>query len=148
MNSPLPQDQLPKGSLASRLMQPRVGWMLARNTVVSTGVFLVGLAVLWVLVEQGGMDKVIATGIGFVVANSLHYVFGRVWVYRGTDRAVASGFVLFLMNGIAGLLITMGLMALLLEYTAIHYLIARIGVSVIAGLVMFVLNAVWNFRRV
>jgi len=39
-------------------------------------------------------------------------------------------------------------MALLREYSPINLYVARILVSVIAGLVMFVLNAVWNFRRV
>lgn len=149
MSEPLAQEELPKGSLFSRLLKPRVGWMLARNTAVSTAVFLVfGLGLLWLLVEQAGMDKVIATGISFIAANTAHYIFGRTWIYRGTQRAVASGYALFLLNGMIGLAITVGVMALLLEYTAINYLVARVVVSVIAGLTMFVLNAVWNFRRV
>ena len=138
-----------KAPLPERLFKPRVGWMLVRNTIVSTGVFLVfGLGLLWLLVEQTGMDELIATGISFVTANSTHYVFGRLWIYRGTDRAIVSGFALFLMNGVIGLGITVGAMALLREYTPINLYIARIAVSVIAGLTMFVLNAVWNFRRV
>ena len=137
-----------EGSLLSRLFKQRVGWMLARNTVVSTGVMLVGLVVLWLLVEQAGMDAVLASGIGFVIANALHYVFGRLWVFKGTDRAVGEGYALFLVNGGVGLALTMGLMALLLAVTPINYLVARVLVSVVAGLVMSVLNAVWNFRRV
>jgi len=148
MNGPLLQEELPQGRLLQRLFQGRVGWMLVRNTIVSTGVFLIGLGLLWLLVEQAGMDKVIAAGIGFAAANTLHYILGRAWIYSGTNRAVASGYVLFLINGGIGLVLTIALMALLLEFTAIHYLIARILVSVIAGLAMFVLNAVWNFRRV
>ncbi|QUL37702.1 GtrA family protein [Erythrobacter sp. JK5] len=134
--------------LIARLFRPRVGAMLVRNTVVSTGVFLVGLGVLWVLVERFGMDEVIASGIGFLVANTLHYSFGRSWIFRGTDRPLASGFVYFLTNGLVGLGLTMGLMALLLPLLPAHYLIVRILVSVVAGLVVFVLNAVLNFRRV
>ncbi len=149
MREPMAQEELPKGSLLSRLIKPRVGWMLVRNTVVSTAVFVVfGLGLLWLLVEHGGMDTVIATGISFVAANSAHYVLGRTWIFRGTDRGVASGYALFLINGGIGLAITMGSMALLLEHTPINYLVARILVSVIAGLTIFVLNAVWNFRRV
>lgn len=119
-----------------------------RNTIVSAGVFLLGLGVLWLLVERAGMDEVIASGIGFLCANTLHYVLGRGWIFPGTDRAVASGFVLFLTNGAIGLALTMVLMAVLLAYTPIGYLIARIIVSIIAGLVIFVSNAVWNFRAV
>ncbi|NVE95764.1 GtrA family protein [Altererythrobacter lutimaris] len=148
MSAPLSQAELPKGSLLSRLLRVRVGWMLVRNTVVSSGVFLIGLGVLWLLVERAGMDEVPASGIGFVVANSLHYILGRAWIFRGTTRGVASGFALFLVNGLIGLGITMALMAVLLALTPINYLVARVLVSVFAGLTIFVLNAVWNFRRV
>ncbi|MEP2735586.1 MAG: GtrA family protein [Erythrobacter sp.] len=144
-----PGDNLDRsGGLISRLFKPRVGAMLVRNTVVSTAAFLASLGLLWLLVEFGGTDKIVATGISFIAANTLHYVLGRTWVFRGTDRAVGTGWVLFILTGLFGLTLTMGLMALLLEYTAINYLIARVLVSVIAGLMMFVLNAVVNFRRV
>lgn len=148
MSQPLPQEELPKGNLFQRLFKVRVGWMLLRNTVVSSGVFLVGLLVLWLLVERTGMDPAIASGIGFIVGNAFHYILGRTWIYRGTDRSVGTGYILFLVNGGIGLALTVGLMALLLEVTPMNYLVARVIVSVFAGLAMFVLNAVWNFRRV
>ena len=122
--------------------------MLLRNTVVSTLVFLIGLLLLWVLVEFGGMDEVIAAGIGFLTANSIHYALGRGWVLRGTERAAASGYALFLVNGGIGLGLTMALYAALLQLTAIDYLVARVLVSIVVGLTVFVLNAVWNFRVV
>ncbi len=137
-----------RGSLITRLLKVRVGWMLARNTVVSIGAFLIGLGVLWLLVERAGMGEVIASGIGFAIANTLHYILGRSWIFRGTDRAMASGYALFLINGAIGLAATMALMAVMLALTPIDYIVARILVSVIAGLLVFVLNAVWNFRRV
>lgn len=149
MHTPLPQDGLPKGNLLTRLFKMRVGWMLMRNTVVSTAVFVVfGLGLLWLLVERARIDTVIATGLSFVAANTMHYVLGRTWIFRGTIRAVASGYAYFLVNGAIGLALTMGLMALLIATTPIDYLVARVAVSVVAGLTIFVLNAVWNFRRV
>lgn len=137
-----------RGGLFARMITFRTGAMLLRNTVVSTSVFVIGLILLWVLVEFGGMDEVIAAGIGFLTANSIHYALGREWIFRGTDRAVSSGYALFLVNGGIGLGLTMTLYAALLELTAIDYLVARVLVSVIVGLVVFVLNAVWNFRVV
>ena len=120
--------------------------MLMRNTVVSTLVFGVGLLLLWALVELGNVDEVLAAGIGFLTANSIHYVLGRGWIFRGTDRAVTSGYALFLVNGGVGLGLTMAIYAALLQLTALDYLVARVLVSVVVGLVMFVFNAVWNFR--
>ena len=147
------EDDLPAGEaeprgLLARLLTWRVGAMLWRNTVVSCTVFVLGLGVLYALVDGLGFPEVPAAGLGFLVANSLHYVFGRAWIFRGTERGKASGFVLFLLNASAGLAVTMVLYALLLAYTPLDYLVARVIVSVFAGLVVFVLNAVLNFRRV
>ena len=64
--------------------------LLARNTVVSTIVFAFGLALLWALVELGGVNKLVAAAIGFLASNSIHYAFGRTWIYRGTERGLAS----------------------------------------------------------
>lgn len=121
--------------------------MLWRNTVVSTSVFLGGLVLLWVFVEYLGMDDVLATGITFILATSVHYVFGRSWIFAGTKRKVAKGYALFFANAMVGLVLTVGLFWLMTEYTPINYLIVRVIVSIFAGLAVFGLNAVFNFRQ-
>ncbi len=141
-------DAARKRSVWARLLTLRVGAMLVRNTVVSSAAFLLGLAVLWALVEYAGMDPVLATGISFLVAQTLHYALGRTWIFKGTDRAVGSGYVIFLVNAGMGLAITVSLFALLIRFTPMHFIVARIVVSVFAGLAMFVVNATYNFRRV
>ena len=120
--------------------------MLARNTAVSCTVFLLGLSILWALVQLG-CGKLVAAGASFVVANSLHYVAGRNWIFRGTTRGLKAGYALFLINSGIGLLVTMALYAAALRFTAIPYLTARALVSLFAGLVVFLLNALFNFRR-
>ena len=134
--------------LMQRFFTLRVGAMLWRNTVVSTGVFVLGLGVLWLLVEYAGMDEVIAAGISFLIANSLHYLLGRSWIFAGSDRRLSTGYAIFLVNAGVGLLVTMGLYWALLNLTPINYLAARIIVSVFAGLIVFGLNAALNFRQV
>ena len=130
-----------------RFWNRRAGGMLVRSTVVSTSVFLGGLALLWVLVEQFGVDATLATGLTFMIATSVHYVFGRSWIFAGTERKLASGYAIFFVNAILGLLITVGLFWLLTEFTPINYLVVRVIVSVFAGLAVFALNAVFNFRQ-
>lgn len=136
------------GHWAGRFWNRRVGGMLIRNTVVSSSVFVVGLGVLWVLVEYAHMDEVIAAGVGFLVANSLHYLLGRYWIFAGSDRKLASGYVLFLMNSAVGLGVTMALFWVLITFTPMHYLVIRVVVSIFAGLIVFALNAALNFRQV
>jgi putative flippase GtrA len=130
-----------------RLISPKAGWMLARNTVVSSGVFAFDLALLWALVSFLGMSKVLAAALAFIAANTIHYAFGRTWIFRGTERGVASGYVYFLVNAAIGLAITLLLFAAMIRWVPIHYLISRTLVSLIAGLTVFLLNAVLNFRR-
>lgn len=137
----------PQASWAARLWSRNAAVLLGRNTVVSTAVFLLGLALLWLLVEFGGADKVVATAATFLIANSLHYALGRTWIYRGTERGVVPGYGIFLVNAVLGLAVTVALFDAFLRYTSVHYLVARVLVSVVAGLMMFLLNATLNFRR-
>jgi putative flippase GtrA len=119
--------------------------LLARNTVVSVGVFAVGLVFLWLLVERAGMAKVPAAALSFLTSNTLHYAFGRGWIYRGTERRLVPGYVYFLMNAGLGLVATVGLFAAFVDF-GMHYLLARIVASIFVGLMLFALNATLNFR--
>ena len=144
---PRPADERSLSALAKRLWSRNAAVLLVRNTVVSCLVFAIGLAVLWALVELWGVNKLVAAALGFLVSNSIHYAFGRAWIYRGTERGVAPGYVFFLVNAGIGLVITIASFAAFLRWTSIHYLVARILVSVFAGLAMFLLNATLNFKR-
>ena len=133
--------------MLSRFFTRRAGGMLWRNTVVSTGVFVLGLGVLWILVEQAHVDPVLGTAISFLIANTIHYIFGRTWIFAGSDRKLAAGFVLFLGNAVVGLIVTVCLFWVLTHWTQMNYLVARVLVSVFAGLAVFPLNAGYNFKR-
>jgi putative flippase GtrA len=130
-----------------RLWSRNAAMLLGRNTVVSIAMFLLGLAALWLLVEYGGVDTLVATGATFLLATTLHYALGRAWIYRGTERGVAPGYGYFLINALLGLAVTVIIMGALLKWAPIHYLAARILVSIVAGLAMFLSNAVLNFKR-
>ena len=141
-----PPAQREKGWVA-RLWSRNAAILLGRNTVVSIAMFLLGLAGLWFLVEFAGIDELAATALTFLAATTLHYVLGRTWIYRGTERKMVPGYGYFLLNALLGLAATVLLMAALLRWTPIHYLVARTLVSVISGLAMFLSNAILNFKR-
>ena len=102
---------------------------------------------MWVLVELLAGNKVFAAGVSFLAATSLHYLFGRTWIFRGTTRKIATGYGFFLINAGVGVALTVSLFAALLSWTPVNYLVARVLVSVFAGLVMFLLNALFNFKQ-
>lgn len=121
--------------------------MFARNTVASFFTFGVDVALLWALVEHAGVTYIPAATVSFLVAITVHYVLSRTWVFRGTERGVARGYVYFLLNAGIGLTITLAAFAALLQFTELFYLIARALASVAAGVVVFFLNAVFNFKQ-
>jgi putative flippase GtrA len=130
------------------LLSRRAGGQLFRNTVVSSFIFAIDIALLWLLVERAGMEKLLAAAVAFIIANSIHYGFGRLWIFRGTERRHVSGYVYFLANAGVGLVVTLALFAAFIAVLPAYYLVGRVLVSVISGLTVFVLNAVLNFRTV
>ena len=115
----------------------------------STAVFLPSAAFAQ---STGSVDFeeaiVITGGSGFTGAQMVHYALARGWIFPDSERRMATGFVIFLLNAGLGMAITLGLYAALLEWTSMNYLVARVLVSVFAGLAMFVSNATLNFRKV
>ena len=136
------------GCVTSRFFNRRVGVMLVRNTVSSSLSFVVSFVGLWALVTLANMNEVLAAAIGFIGAQVVHYALARGWIFPGSERRMTTGFVIFLLNAGLGMAITLGLYAALLEWTSMNYLVARVLVSVFAGLAMFVSNATLNFRKV
>lgn len=125
----------------------RRAWSLFwRNSVASLFSFAVDMALLWMLVEWAGWAKMPAAALGFLVAMTVHYALARIWVFRGADRGLAAGYLYFFLNQLVGLAITLGLFALLMAVTDLHYLVLRVLASLAAGLVAFTLNAVYNFK--
>lgn len=130
------------------LFSRATGAMLVRNTAISCLIFAINIALLYALVERGGMSPLPAAVLAFIVANSFQYVLARKWVFRGTDRGVASGYAYALINAGLGLAVTIALYAVVIRFTAIDYMTGRVLVSLVAGLVVFVLNATFNFGRI
>jgi putative flippase GtrA len=122
--------------------------MFLRNSVVGAAVFAIDLLLLWALVSFTGMPTLVAATVGFLAASSLHYAAGRSWIFKGSSRHLVSGYVYFLINAGVGLVITLVLYAAFIRWTSIDYLIARVVVSLPAGFASFLLNAIFNFRRV
>ena len=134
-------------TLARRLFSGRVAAMFARNTIVSCVAFGFDLALLWGLVEGLAMGKLLAATLAFIIAVSLHYALGRIWIFPDSERGITAGYVYFLINSTIGLVVTIALFAAFMAL-GLHYLVARIVASVFAGLTVFLLNAILNFRSV
>ena len=121
--------------------------MFGKNTVASTIAFLLDLAILWALVELLAFPRVPAAVVAFLVPMVVFYFLEREWVFPDSDRKMASGFVYFAINIGIGFLVMLAVFWSLLEFTTLHYLLARIAASAVSGVVIFLLNGVFNFKQ-
>lgn len=115
---------------------------------MSVGTFAIDLALLWLLVEHLGTAYIPAAALAFLIAISLNYVVSRLWVFRRSDRGLASGFFYFLVIAGIGLVTTLAVFVLLMEFAGLFYIVARVIASVVAGILVFALNAVLNFKAI
>ena len=121
--------------------------MFGRHTVASTITFLLDLAILWSLVELLDVAYLPAALIAFVIPMTLAYVIEREWVFPGTQRGVVKGFFYFALNIGIGSAVMFATFWALLELAGVHYLIARVAASVVSGILIFLLNGLFNFKQ-
>lgn len=133
-------------SWPARLRLGRAAILFGKNSLAGAVAFAFDIALLWLLVEQAGWRYLPAAALAFLVAVTLHYALARRYVFAESARGMASGYLYFLANAAIGLGVTLAAFALLVELFELHYLVARLISSVKAGVVVFVLNAVFNFR--
>ncbi|WP_052117879.1 GtrA family protein [Novosphingobium pentaromativorans] len=133
--------------LRERLINRRSSLLYIKNAVASSASFLFDLLLISLMIERWGWNKLAAVAVGFVLANALHYLLARAWIFRGSLRGLGSGYVYFLGNALFGLAIILALFALLADGLGVPYLIARVIASLCAGTIVFILNATINFRQ-
>ena len=103
--------------------------MFGRHTVASTIAFALDLAILWSLVELAGIAHMPAAIIAFLLPMTLAYVLEREWVFPGTRRGVAKGYLYYAINVGIGTLLMLATFWALMEIAGFHYLIARVLAS-------------------
>lgn len=132
---------------AGDAVHSREARMFGRHTIASTITFLLDLAILWSLVELLGIAHFPAALIAFLIPMTLAYFIEREWVFPGTRRGVVKGFVYFAINIGIGSAVMFATFWALLELVGLHYLIARVAASVVSGIVIFLLNGLFNFKQ-
>jgi putative flippase GtrA len=132
----------------TKMAESRSARLFGRNTVASFFAFGIDIALLWTLVEFAGLTYLPAAAFAFLFAMSIHYILSRIWVFKQSQRGLATGYLYFLINAGIGLVVTLGVFWALINILDVQYLIARVIASIIAGLLVFFLNAVFNFKAI
>jgi putative flippase GtrA len=83
--------------------------------------------------------------LGFCIAVILGYIFGRIWIFTETAQKVKRGLFIALLVSIIVLLFITSTMWILVEIVHINYMIARISIAIIAGILNFILDSKYTY---
>jgi putative flippase GtrA len=113
---------------------------------IGVSTFLLDLGMLYVFTEFLHVHYLIASGVAFVIAVSINFLFSRHFVFKGSERSMKAGYVIFLMIAGTGLLLVVGLMHVLVGILGFPVLVSRVGVAGVVGVWNYLMNLFVNFK--
>lgn len=131
-----------------RLPPPEAFIRFARYAAVGVSTLGFDLLLLAGLTEVLSVPYYVATPAAFLVAVSINYALSRTLVFKGTERPVHHGYLYFIGIAVAGALAITGAVYVLVTYASLHYLVARVLVAGVVGIVNYLTNLHFNFRVV
>lgn len=117
-----------------------------KYSVIGVSTFGIDLSLLWFLTDIVGVHYLLATLIAFLVGVSINYFASRYIVFNETSRGWKSGYVYFLSIVLAGVSLTLGIIYILVNFTKLSLLEARIITSGFIGIFNFLMNDIFNFK--
>lgn len=119
---------------------------LMRFAVVGVAGTSAHYALLLSLVEVAGVAYLWAAGAGFLLGALVNYVLSRMFVFA-SDRPHVDALPRFLLVALSGLLLTVMLMAGLVDLLGVHYLLAQVLTTVLLLFWHYLGNALWTFGQ-
>jgi len=116
-----------------------------RYSLVGFGTFLFDLSLLF-MATSAGVPYFLATPVTFLIAVSINYAISRHYVFKGTERPISHGYMYFASIAFLGAIVTTTLVVALVQYLALHYVLARIIVAGIIGIAGYLFNLHFNFK--
>jgi len=121
-------------------------WRFLRYCAIGVSTFLLDLAMLYVAVSRWGIPYYLATPCTFLIAVSCNYALSRTFVFRGSQRSWHGGYLYFASVALLGAAATTGLVTVFVEFLGIYYLLARVLVAGVIGMVNYLVNLHFNFK--
>lgn len=117
-----------------------------KYALVGGSTFAFDLLLIWVMTELFHVPYQVSTALGFLIAVSLNYLIARRFVFQGTIRRLDHGYLYFILFAGGGAVLIALSVAGLVTYLAMHYLVARIAVACVVGMLNYLFNLHLNFR--
>lgn len=118
----------------------------SRYSIVSIATLFINLGLVWLCTEVFHFYYLISCTIGFLFANLLAFFCNRSWTFH-SHVGFSRGSLLAIFVGILTLLSILILMYIFVEFLGIHYLLSRIIVALLAGVLSYILDSRITFGR-
>jgi putative flippase GtrA len=136
-------------SLLRGLADGPLALQLRRFVVVGAAASAVQMALLWVFVDVGGINYLLAATVSIELTILLSYVLNNAWTFRGSRNTGVREYLhgLCKTNLVRGtaIPIQLGVLFAFVEVADILYLVANALAIVVSGLYRFVLDAHWTW---
>jgi putative flippase GtrA len=107
------------------------------------------LALLWLFVDAAGVNYLVGATVAIEITIICSYVLNNAWTFRASRNTGVSDYLTGLLktNLVRGtaIPIQLGVLAALVEWGEIMYLIANVTAILVSGLYRFVLDAQWTW---
>jgi putative flippase GtrA len=117
-----------------------------RYATVGGSTFIFDLLLLRTQVEMLEVNYFPAASSSFLIAVSVNYFFSRKWVFKGTQRKHAEGYLFFINTAVVGALATGFLMWLFCVKSHEPYLPVRVAIAAVIGMANYLIHLFLNFR--
>jgi len=122
------------------------GVKIVKFGMVSGLATVIDIFVLWLFTSVFGVYYLLSAVLAFVVGSTTNYSMNYFWTFSGAKHGKAKGLASFMGIGTAGLVITLVIMASLVEFLGVHYLVARIIAAFVTLFWNYVLNSIITFK--
>ena len=123
---------------------------LARFATVGTGAAAVQTGLLWAFVAMAGANYLVAAAIAIEITILLQYVANNAWTFSASRHAGRREYLRGLVrtNVVRGsaIPIQLGLLAALVQWTAVTYVVANLGAIAVSGCYRYFLDARWTWQ--
>lgn len=121
---------------------------MVQYSAVGIGTFLLDLAIIQIAISYFGASDAVALAIGFAIGVTTNYLLSYYWVYRGTKRSVAVGYIIFTILALLGVVFVIYATIYLAGAFGLPLLVARTIIATFVGIVNFFINTFFNFKLV
>ncbi len=120
--------------------------MVAQCMCASIFALALDYAILFALVQFGGIFYIAASAISFITAHTIEYFINRNYIFC-VETLLVTRYLRFITLELAGLGMLVLFMWFFVEILGANYLLARAVVAVLLGIFYFSMNLFYTFRE-